>query len=199
MMAEIVVDREVPVGRHGENDLRQPFLEPRVLVAEFMARVDGKSCRQAGHEGEAEQSRDAQIRRSRIPGRADQCDKMQRNRCVGQTAVEAIRIQLHDHFLGRVVGVLAEYPVQNRPEPEVEEQRQQQPPFVARRGVQPYTEQWLERIYDRHQPQPALAIDVYNRLTIGKTCRVALHVQCPSAPIVGILYSAMIGNCSILC
>ena len=48
MVAKIVVDREMPVRRHGERNFGQEFLYPGVLVAEFMRCVYSEPGSQPG-------------------------------------------------------------------------------------------------------------------------------------------------------
>ena len=50
-MPAVVIDGEVAVGRHGKHDLRQQFLELRVLVPQFMAGVDREASGHPGHDG----------------------------------------------------------------------------------------------------------------------------------------------------
>ena len=53
MVAKIVVDREMPVRRHGERNFGEEFLDPGVLVAELMRRVDSEPGSQPGDKASA--------------------------------------------------------------------------------------------------------------------------------------------------
>ena len=125
VVAEIVVYREMAVCRYRENDLGQPFLDSRILVAEFMARIDCETGRQAGDERKPECAGEAEITASGIPAGRNQHDNMQWHGHVGEPPIVGVPVHLHDNGLGRVVAVLAEQPVENRPEAEIQCQGQQ--------------------------------------------------------------------------
>ena len=102
-----------------------------------MAGVDRQSGRYAGDEGEAQEAGKAQHLGAGVPGSHDQREEMQRHRGVSQPPVVAVPVELDNYLFRRVITVFAENPVNDRPEAEVQQQRQQQPELIARNAMEP--------------------------------------------------------------
>ena len=124
-------------------ELCQQFLESRVLVSQLVAGVDREPRGHSRNDGKRKDSPAAQVLRRGIPRRAQQCHEMQRHDDIGETTVVGIAVELHHDLLRRIVLVLTKDHVEDRRDTVIEQERQQQPEFVAGCRVQGNTRERL--------------------------------------------------------
>ena len=111
-MTAVVLDGEVPVSGHREDDFRQRLFQLRILVPEFMSRIDREPGNHASYRSEEHERPPAQVLRQYIECADQERDDMQRHHDVSKAPIIVILLELHDHLFGRVVGVLADQPVE---------------------------------------------------------------------------------------
>lgn len=141
VVAAVVLDVEMAVEGLRESDLGQPAFEVGLLVAHLVGGVDAD----AAHDGDAERDTDLRpqpeaavdaepgqaVRRPEV-AREHQARQLERDEHVRAVPVVSVVLELFHHFLGRVLAVGSEEPVEDR-EHDEQQQRADPPPHRSRR------------------------------------------------------------------
>ncbi len=167
VVAAAMLHREVAIGRHREDQPRQPLLGGVVLVTEFMAGGQAHAGVGTGDVGEHRQRPPGQRLRAGPPCTADQRHEVQRHGGPGQPAVVAVGLELRHDGLGWVVEVLADQRVEQGHQHIAGDQRQRQRDRLAGPRMQRHAEQRHQRVDHRQQPAQALAVAPGDGLPVG--------------------------------
>ena len=166
MVATAVLDGEVPVGRHREQETREDLLDGSALVPELVrggqphARVD------ACHVGDQRHAPPGQRLRARPPRADEEHREVDRHRRPGEPAIVAIRFELRHDFLRRVAPVLADQRIEQRHQPVADGQRQREPGRLPGGGMCADPQQRNEGVHHGERPGPALAVAVLDPLAV---------------------------------
>ena len=121
VVATVVFDEEVPVEHRSQNELGQPLFQTVVLVAEFMAGVDGDAGGTAGGNRQPQVAVPGQRPGAGHPGGVDESAVQHRHGNIDRIAVVAVPFQLTDPVFRRVGGFLAEDHIEQGDHPEHEQ------------------------------------------------------------------------------
>lgn len=160
VVAPVVFDKEVPIGRGRQHQLGKPALQRRVLVAQLMPQVDAEPAHRARGQHHRQHAVPGQWLCGYPPGAEEEGRPQHRHQQKGDAAVVPVVFQRGHGGFGRVALVHAQQPVQQRSDEVEKGHRRPQRQRIARPGHQRRARAHRAGHHQRQQPCIPLAVAV---------------------------------------
>ena len=152
MVPLIVLDEEVTIADHGQNDLGHPAVEGFLLVAKFVPSVQGQTVDDAQGQGEHDNFPPSHRLGRHPPCRDDQRGIMHGDGKIGENSIVSVRLETRHRRFRRIIRIVSEQDVQGRNNAIPDHQREGVKDAPSCQTDKVKADQWRCRPDDRQHP-----------------------------------------------